>query len=114
MSVARYVPILAASLALFLVLFDVTVRWEFALPRDVTRPDPAREAEFSACFEKRDAEIHERAFSRIDNPDVQREFISMQRDAAERACRERFPRREVTVRAPFRFNLVDIRFRWGD
>ena len=114
MSAARYVLIAAASLALFLLLFDVTVRWEFSLPHDVTRPDPALEAEFSACFEKRDAEIHERAFSRIDNPDVQREFISMQRDAAEQACRERFPRREVTTRVPFRFNLFDTRFRWRD
>jgi hypothetical protein len=27
-------------------------------------------------------------------------------------CREQFPRRTVTVRQPFQFNLVDLEFRY--
>lgn len=106
--------LVAALTGLFLLLFDVTPRFEFALPREVAEPDPAREAEFDACFAARDDAIHEEAFGTIDNPDVQREFISMRREEAERDCRERFPARTVMVSEPFRFNLVDVRFRFAD
>ncbi len=101
-----------AALAGIVLLFDVDWAPEFALPRDVVADDPAQEARYAACFAARDAGIHARAFATIDNPDVQKEFIAMQRDAAQSACRERFPRQTVTRRQPFVLRLVELDYRY--
>lgn len=104
------------GLVSFLVLFDVDFAPEFALPGTLEVDDPAQEARYAACFDARDAAIHERAFATIDNPDVQKEYIAMQRDGARLDCRAAHPRRRVRVDTPLRFNLVDVafRFRSGD
>lgn len=112
---ALRVTLVAAGLSLAATLSFFEVRFEpvFRLPRDVERPDPAQERRYEACFEERDAGIHERAFQTIDNPDVQREYINARRERARAACREQFPQRMATVREPFRFNLVDLEPRIG-
>lgn len=102
---------LAALVGTF-VLFDVRFRYEFALPATLTTNDPEVEARFSACFTEKDDEIHARAFGTIDNPDVQKEFITSNRAIARRECRELYPAREMTTETPFRFNLVDLQPRF--
>ena len=102
---------LPALVAIY-VLLDVRFDFEFALPRRESRPDPAQEALYEACYAERDRDIHATAFGTIDNPDVQKLYISNNRDKARAACREQFPERLVTVDEPFRFNLVDLRFRF--
>lgn len=101
-----------AMLMLLLAFFDVTIDPQFALPAEVRTPDPAQEARFTVCLELRDATIHERAFSTIDNPDVQREFISAERDKARAACREAFPEQLQIAQTPLRFKLLELRFRY--
>ena len=100
------------ALAAFLVLFELRLDLEFSLPGQSTVADPAQEARYEECFAERDREIHAAAFGTIDNPDVQKLYISNHRDEARAMCRERFPERLVTVEEPFRFNLVDLRFRF--
>ena len=102
------------GLLLFLALFDVELAPEFALPGTAEVPDPAREARFAACFERRDEAIHERAFATIDNPDVQKEYIAMHRDDARHACRAEYPERTIVVETPLRFTLLDLRYRFRD
>ncbi len=105
---SHIVWITAALVALALLLFEVEFRFEFALPDSVTVPDPDVEAAYEACFAARDEDIHRSAFSTIDNPDVQKEYITSNRARAERECRARHPRAEIEREQPFRFNLVDL------
>jgi len=100
------------ALALLLALFDVKVDLEFALPRDASVPDPEAERLYRACVDERDRVIHAETFDRIDNPDVQREILATRKEQAKRECRERFPERTINVRQPFRFKLLDLRYRY--
>lgn len=104
---------LAVPIGLFLLLFEVSVNPEFALPTDVNVPDPAQEQLYEYCFAVADADIHEQAFGTIDNPDVQREFISMHREDAHASCRQRFPEQLVPLHRGLRVNLIDLRYRFG-
>lgn len=106
------VPAALLVVVVFL-LFDVSFDPVLRLPAEVEKPDPAREALFAACLEARDREIHRRAFATIDNPDVQREYITAHRETAREDCRREFPVRTTTVREPFRFNLIDLEPRFG-
>ena len=106
------VVLVTALLATF-SLFDVSFRPEFALPGEQQVADPEQEQRFDACYARRDKLIHQQAFGTIDNPDVQREYISMHRETARQACREQFPEQFATIRTPLRINLVDITFRFG-
>lgn len=94
------------------VLFEVHFDVEFAWPGQVREPDPEQEARYEDCFAERDRQIHATAFGTIDNPDVQKLYISNNRDEARAACREQFPEKWITVERPFRFNLVDLRLRF--
>lgn len=102
----------AATLVVFLLFFDVSLNPEFSLPAEKSVPDANQEAQFQDCFDSRDTEIHHQAFGTIDNPDVQKEFISSHRAAAEKTCRSNYPQEMVTVRSPLRVNLFDIRPRF--
>lgn len=108
-NVAAWTGIVA--FAVFLLLFEIRPEFEFSLPAQKRLPDPDQEERYAACFEERDREIHETAFGTIDNPDVQKLYISNTRDEAAAECREKFPQRWITVDEPFRFNLIDLRFR---
>lgn len=104
--------IVAAALLLVPVLFEVDVNPQFSLPREVEQADAGQEARFDECVEEQDRIVHGETFAAIDNPDVQREVLSRRMEEATKQCREQFPRRVVTVSEPFRFNLVDLEFRF--
>jgi len=53
--------------------------------------DSEQEKRFQACVAERDREIHRRVFSTIDNPDVQREYLSTQKEIAIGECRLKYP-----------------------
>ena len=101
--------LLGASVA-FLVLFDV--EFEVSLPKEAVMPDPEQEARYASCYAARDEAIHDEAFGTIDNPDVQKIYISNNRALAAEECRVRFPERSVTVSEPFRFNITGVNFRF--
>lgn len=101
-----------AALVLLPVFFDVDFRPEFAMPQDAEVPDPDQERRYQACVDERDRAIHEETFAQIDNPDVQREVLATRKERAKRECREQFPARTITVRQGFRFNLLDLRYRY--
>lgn len=113
-NVSHYVAALALLLAAVLILFEVSFDPQFTLPGEETRPESAREERFLSCLRQRDRVIHERAFGEIDNPDVQKEFITAERENARRFCRERFPVRLETVRTPLRVTLFSLHFRFRD
>ena len=96
--------IAVVSLIAVIVLFDVSVNFEFSMPRDGAQADPEREAQYQACFEEKDAEIHRIAFATIDNPDVQKEFINTNRAGARGDCRQAYPMQMKMIKEPFRFN----------
>lgn len=99
-------------LVVFIALFEVRLDVRFSLPAEVERPDPVQEARYAACYAEKDRQIHELAFGTIDNPDVQKLYISNNRDKARADCRDQFPERLITVEEPFRFTLFDLRFRY--
>jgi hypothetical protein len=90
------------------IFFDVTFPLDVASPSETRAPDPALAAEYERCYEVRDKEMHGVAFGTIDNPDVQKEFISTNRARIAHECRELFPERLIAVHEPARFNLVDL------
>lgn len=99
---------LAGLAVLLLALFEINFRFELGFPRTVEVPDPLIEALYEKCYADRDHAIHATAFGNIDNPDVQKEFITSKRAEAVRECRARHPQALITVEEPLRFNLVDL------
>ncbi len=102
---------IVAFVGLF-VLFDVRINFEFSLAGESSQLDAQQESRYTACFATRDMEIHDVAFGTIDNPDVQKLYILNNRKRAATECRQRFPEQWITVEEPFRFNLVDLNFRF--
>ena len=90
------------------VFFKVTVSFEWTWPDSVNTTDDGQEALFEQCYADRDEEIHRTAFGTIDNPDVQKEFITNSRTRARSDCRREFPEKTTEVETPFRFNLIDL------
>ena len=74
--------------------------------------DPAIEAAYDECFAAKDEEIHTRAFGTIDNPDVQKEFITSNRARAAAECRALHPEKMITIETPARFRVVTLRPRF--
>ena len=101
-----------AALVVLFVLFDVRINFEFSLAGEGSQLDAEQESRYAACYATRDKEIHDVAFGTIDNPDVQKLYILNHRDEAASGCRERFPEQWITVEEPFRFNVLDLRFRY--
>jgi hypothetical protein len=79
---------------------------------EVRQLDAKQEERYETCFAQRDKEIHDVAFATIDNPDVQKLYISNNRDLAVAECRAQFPKHWTVVDAPSRFKLIDLRFRF--
>ena len=102
---------IAAFIALF-ILFDVRINFELSLAGESSQLDAQQEARYMACFATRDKEIHDVAFGTIDNPDVQKLYILNNRTLAATECRQRFPEQWIAVDEPFRFNVIDLRFRY--
>ena len=101
---------LLGTVVVLLVLFDVQL--DFALPAETERVDADQERRYAECYAARDEEIHNVAFRTIDNPDVQKLYITNNRALAAEECRERFPETTVTVSEPFRFRVTDVCFRF--
>jgi len=104
----RTIYLLVAAGALLFALFDVRFVFDISPGSEREIPDPAVEAEFTRCYEEKDEAIHDTAFGTIDNPDVQREFITSQRAIARRECRALHPESRIAVEEPARFNLIDL------
>ena len=96
------------AVGVILASYDVDFVFDVALPAETSIPDPAIEEAYLGCYRERDDDIHAIAFGSIDNPDVQKEFISSNRERAARECRELHPEVKVIVHEPARFNLVDL------
>jgi hypothetical protein len=100
------------ALGVLLVLFEVQMNFEFSLPGKSEQPDPDQEARFATCYADRDGKIHDVAFSTIDNPDVQKLYILNNRELAVTECRLLFPEKWIAIDESFRFNLLDLQFRF--
>ena len=94
------------------VLFDVSFPFDISLSHETEMPDPSVEAEYTRCYQEKDEDMHEVAFGTIDNPDVQKEFISTNRERIARECRQAIPEQLITIEEPSRFNLVDLKPRF--
>jgi len=94
------------------VLFDVDFVFDLAGPSERQIADPETEAGYEACFAARDHEIHETAFGTIDNPEVQKEFITSNRVRVAEECRARYPEKIITVEEPAHFNLAELKPRF--
>jgi hypothetical protein len=105
--------LLAIVLLAILVLFEINLDLQFSLPREVVELDAQQEMRYVHCVQVRDTEIHRVTFANIDNPDVQREYLSTEKDKAKATCRAEFPGIQTTSKEPFRFNVVDFKFRYS-
>ena len=101
-----------AALVVLFALFEVRINFQFSLPGESRQLDQAQGARYATCYTDRDKAIHDIAFSTIDNPDVQKLYISNNRDKATAECRQLFPEQWTTVDEPLRFNVIDLRFRY--
>lgn len=93
---------------IFAVLFEISLPLNFARVESVEVPDPAVEAGFGRCYKERDEEMHRAVFATIDNPDVQKEMIITNRENIARECRQRFPKKMLTVERDVATNLIDL------
>ncbi len=91
-----------------LALYEVDFVFDFSGSSESRIADPEVEAAYAACYAARDDEIHATAFGTIDNPDVQKEFITSSRARAAAECRALHPQSMITVEEPARFDLVDL------
>lgn len=89
---------------LVVVLFDI----ENPPPSPTQVADPEVEALYAACYQERDDEIHATAFGTIDNPDVQKEYITTNRARAAAECRALHPESFIAVEEAPRFRLVNF------
>ncbi len=86
------IGVLIVIAVVLLVVFKSPFDFDGSQLTEVQVPDPAIEARYEACYAEKDHEIHSRAFATIDNPDVQREYITANRAIAREECRAEFPR----------------------
>lgn len=108
MAVGKVISILIFVPGVMFSLFEVDFVLDLGGSVEKQVPDPAIEAAYQSCYQARDDEIHATAFGTIDNPDVQKEYITSQRTIAARECREDHPLSMVIVETPGRFNIVDL------
>jgi len=101
-----------AGLIALIALFDISFDFHFSPAGEGRQLDAEQEALYAACYAERDHEIHDVAFGTIDNPDVQKLYILNNRNLAAAECRQQFPQQWIAIEEPFRFNLVDLHFRF--
>jgi hypothetical protein len=106
--ISKIISVVVAVVLAVFVLYDVQLDLDFDAAGERRVPDPEIEAAYRACYQSLDDEIHGIAFGTIDNPDVQKEYISSNQAIAARECRARFPQKMLIERTPFSFNLVDL------
>ena len=102
MSGGKVISVILLTAILVGVLFEFDIA-----PSTMTEiVDPAVEANFEACYQEKDDEIHATAFGTIDNPDVQKEFIIANRARAAAECRTQYPESLISVEEPGRFSVT--------
>jgi hypothetical protein len=111
-NIRRTIGLAISVFLAILVFFEVTFPFDISSSYETKVPDPAVEADYERCYQEKDKEMHRRVFATVDNPDVQKEYISTNREQIARECREQFAERLITVRQPSRFNLVDLKPRF--
>lgn len=89
-----------SALMLTVVLTAVLLEFEIAPSTIIEVADPEVEAQYRSCYEEKDEEIHATAFGTIDNPDVQKEFITSNRARAAAECRDLYPAAVTRVEEP--------------
>ena len=89
-------------------LYNVEIVFDQSVSNGSEITDPAVERAFEECYEKKDDEIHTVAFGTIDNPDVQKEFITSNRARARAECRERHPAVMIRREASTSNNFIDL------
>jgi hypothetical protein len=104
----KLILILALASVLLFVLYEVNFIFDIVLPAETESPDPEVEMAFTSCYQLKDDQIHATAFGTIDNPDVQKEFISSSQARAAAECRAAHPERILIIEQPGRLNLVDL------
>ena len=102
----------ALSVIILVVFFDIDWVLDFGTVSQIETRDPAVEAEFENCYAEKDDAMHRVVFGTIDNPDVQREYISTQRALIREECRSSFPLEIIRVEQETEFNFVDLRPRF--
>ena len=107
-NIGKLTTFLILAFAVVLVFYDVEFLFDVAMPSEVEMPDPVAESDFAECYREKDEQLHTTAFATIDNPDVQREFISANQARAREECRVLHPSALITVEEPMRFNLIDL------
>jgi len=100
------------ALIVFVMLYDVTFRFDMAFAREVQQADLLIETAYMRCYQQQDEAMHDFVFGTVDNPDVQKEFIITNRERIARDCREQFPEQLISVRQPSRFKLMDLKPRF--
>ena len=98
--------------AVILVLFDIGINPQFSMPRETEQADAEQEAQFHECVERKDRAVHAETFGNVDNPDVQREMLMTRKERVVSECRDEFPEIRMSIMEPFRFNVIDIKFRY--
>ena len=96
----------------FIAFYEVSLPLEWAGVESVQMPDPDTEAEYRRCYEEKDAAMHQAVFGAIDNPDVQKEMISTNRDRISIECRQRHPENTITVERDVESNLIELKPRF--
>jgi hypothetical protein len=112
MNIGKAIWLLALAGIITILLFEVNFVLDFggSVVRQI--PDPAVESEYKRCYEEKDNRIHETAFGTIDNPDVQKEFISSNQARAAAECRALYPEVMIPTEESADFNLVDLKPRF--
>lgn len=101
---------LVLIVALVLVaLFEITLPLEFGGIELVQVPDPVVEENYAACYQEKDEEMHRAVFGAIDNPDVQKEMISTNRERIAGECRQSYPQKMITAEQQTPLNLIDLK-----
>lgn len=108
MKLKKTTIILALSAIAVLVLFDIDWVFDYGRTSGYEIPDPAIEERYENCYALEDDAMHRQAFGTIDNPDVQREFISAHRAVIAAECRAQFPQQLILVEDDASINLIDV------
>ena len=111
-SVSKVFLSATALAAATLILFEVSINPQFSMPQTLEIADIEQESLFDNCVDEKDRIIHAQTFGNIDNPDVQREILITEKEQAVLECRHSFPEKRVAARQAFRFNIVDLEFRY--
>ena len=94
------------------IFYEIDMVLDFGGTTTVVKPDPVSEALYLNCYEEKDERMHAEAFGTIDNPDVQREFISANRQRIEAECRAEHPPKSVEIVEESPLNLIDMKARF--